>query len=180
MPSRGSCSVAPLESISDLSAQQLEGSLDAVNISGMELAAAGALQRFQKNVKAAGGTITLGSAYRPAAYQQHLQNVWYKWMDELRNNTDRACQYLRAQVHDEFTRHRLIESQHPVAISDHTRGLAFDATVDLPNHARLNRRHVTLDSLARIAGLLRPAIASDPVHYKYVGALHRVIRRHNA
>src|SRR5205085_9754159 len=108
-------------------------------------AAASALERFQSNVAAAGGSIILKSAYRPAAYQQHLQNVWYKWMHELRDNEDPACQELRAHVQEEFTRHRLIETQHPVTISDHTRGLAFDATVELPSHPRLGRRRVDID-----------------------------------
>jgi D-alanyl-D-alanine dipeptidase len=142
-------------------------------------AAARALNLFQSKIAALGGSIVLKSAYRPAAYQKHLQNVWYKWM-ELRNNTDPGCQGLRAQVQEEFTRHHLIETQHPVEISDHTRGLAFDATVQLPTRARLGRRRFTLDSLARLAGLLRPAIAADPVHFKYVGARVHVasVRRH--
>jgi hypothetical protein len=76
---------------------------------------------------------------------------------------------LRAQVGDEFTRHRLIETQHPVTASDHTRGLAFDATVNLPAGAKTGRRKMTLDGLARLAGLLRPAIAADPVHFKFFG-----------
>jgi hypothetical protein len=174
MPARVevACAVAPLDPIEDLAAQQLEaavGSDAMVNTSDMVPAAERALDRFQSTVAAVGGSIILKSAYRPAAYQQHLQNVWYKWMDELRNNSDRGCQDLRAEVQEEFTRHHLIETQHPVAVSDHTRGLAFDATVELPTRAHLGRRRVSLDSLAHLSGLLRPAIAADPVHFKYVG-----------
>jgi D-alanyl-D-alanine dipeptidase len=187
IPQQSACPVAPLDPVADAEAQQLETSLDVVNVAGMVPAAAGALERFQTRVQAIGGSIVLKSAYRPAAYQQHLQNVWYKWMTELRSNSNPDCQELKAQVRDEFTRHRLIETQHPVAVSDHTRGLAFDATVDLPAHARIGRRRVTLDSLARLAGLTRPAIAADPVHFKFVGstriltAAHRVSRnRRNA
>lgn len=173
----------------DAASLQLESSVDAgevVDVAGMSPAAAGALARFRTSVAAAGGTIVLKSAYRPAAYQQHLQNVWYKWMRELRRNRQAACQELRAQIQAEFTRHRLIETQHPVAISDHTRGLAFDALVELPRRARLGRRRVTLDSLARLVGFLRPAIAADPVHFKYTGAIRyaasvrRVRGRRNA
>jgi len=179
------CSVAPLDPIEDPAAKQLEASVgfDAVvDVSEMVPAAARALDRFESNVAGVGGTIILKSAYRPAAYQQHLQNVWYKWMKELRYNRDPACEDLRAQVQDEFMRHHLIETQHPVAVSDHTRGLAFDATVELPSHARLGRRRITLDSLARLAGLLRPAIAADPVHFKYVGgaSFRRAGRQRNA
>ena len=168
------CPVAPLDPIEDPAAKQLEASVgfgEVVDVSEMVPAAARALDRFESTVAGVGGTIILKSAYRPAAYQEHLQNVWYKWMTELRYNRNPACQDLRAQVEEEFMRHHLIETQHPVAVSDHTRGLAFDATVDLPSDARLGRRRITLDSLARLAGLRRPAIAADPVHFKYVGGV---------
>jgi D-alanyl-D-alanine dipeptidase len=161
-----------LDPITDPAAEQLEASLGpdgVVDISDMVPAAARALDVFQTKVAAAGGTMVVKSAYRPAAYQQHLQNVWYKWMNELRNNQDPVCQDLRAQVQEEFTRHRLIPTQHPVADSDHTRGLAFDATVELPHNPRRGRFRTTLDGMARLAGLLRPAIIADPVHFKYVG-----------
>ena len=72
-------------------------------------------------------------------------------------------------MEEEFKRHHLIETQHPVTVSDHTRGLAFDATVELPSQARLGRRRVNVDTLARLTGFRRPAIAADPVHFKYVG-----------
>ena len=185
----GPCSVAPLDAIVDPAAEQLESATgsDVVNVQGMVPAAARALDRFVAKVEGVGGTIVLKSAYRPAAYQQHLQNVWYKWMDQLRNNTEPGCQALRAQVREEFTRHRLIETQHPVAVSDHTRGLAFDATVDLPPSAKIGKRRITLDAVARLAGLIRPAIAADPVHFKFLGGTRvagvRVAalrRRHNA
>ncbi len=169
-PGRG-CAVTPLDPINDPAARQLETAdspAGVVDVLDMVPAAAQALDRFEARVAGVGGTMVLKSAYRPASYQQHLQNVWYKWMVELRNNHDPACQDLKAQVQDEFKRHRLIETQHPVAISDHTRGIAFDATVDLPPNAKIGRRRLTLDSLARMAGLLRPAIASDPVHFKYL------------
>lgn len=171
------CFVAPLEPIDDPDALILEASVTSIDVTNMTSGAARALQRFETNVTAAGGTMILKSAYRPAAYQKHLQDVWYKWMRELRDNEAPGCQTFRAHVADEFTRHRLIETQHPVSVSDHTRGLAFDATVDLPIHARLGRQPVTVDRLARLAGLLRPAIAADPVHFKFVGGTLRFARR---
>jgi D-alanyl-D-alanine dipeptidase len=139
--------------------------LDTANLSrGMSRA----LARFKNVVAQVGGSLELKSAYRPPAYQLHLQQVWDTWM-QLRNNNVAACQDLRAQVQDEFTRHRLLESQRPVTSSDHTRGNAFDATVVIPANARLQRRKVTLDSLARHAGLRRPDILHDPVHFKFIG-----------
>jgi len=143
------CAVEPLDAIDDPAAQELEATLGSgIDIDGMTRAAAAALEHFQSNVTAAGGSIILKSAFRPAAYQQHLQNVWYKWMRKLRDNEDPACQELRAQVQEEFKRHHLIETQHPVTVSDHTRGLAFDATVELPSKAKLGRRRVNVDILA--------------------------------
>ncbi len=167
-----SCSVAPLDRVEDPSAQQLEsvvGSAAVVDLSGLTPGAAKALGRFEKEVSAAGGTIVLKSAYRPAAYQQHLLNVWHKWMDELKDNEEPVCQDLRAKVEDEFQRHHLLETQHPVPVSDHTRGLAFDARVELPPHAKLGRRRVTLDILANLVKLRRPALVNDPVHFKFIG-----------
>jgi hypothetical protein len=166
------CSVAPLDPIDDTSAKELEASTGSsvVDVADMVPAAAHALDLFESKVASVGGTMILKSAYRPAAYQKHLQNVWYKWMGELKNNTDPGCEVLRSEVQEEFERHRLIETQHPVAVSDHTRGLAFDATVELPA-AKKTRGRLTLDGLARMAGLLRPAIAADPVHFKFLGAL---------
>jgi hypothetical protein len=163
------CSVAPLQPIDDAAAQQLEVSTgsDVVDVADMVPAAARALNLFQSKVASLGGTMILKSAYRPAAYQKHLQDVWYKWMGELNDNRDSACQGLRTLVQEEFVRHRLIETQHPVAVSDHTRGLAFDATVDWST-AKKGRR-LSLDRLARLAGLLRPAIVADPVHFKFLG-----------
>jgi D-alanyl-D-alanine dipeptidase len=163
------CSVAPLQPIDDAAAQQLEVSTgsDVVDVADMIPAAARALNLFETKVASVGGTMILKSAYRPAAYQKHLQNVWYTWMGELKDNHEPACQVLRTLVRDEFVRHRLIETQHPVAVSDHTRGLAFDATVDLST-AKKGRR-LSLDKLARLAGLLRPAIVADPVHFKFFG-----------
>jgi hypothetical protein len=179
------CSVAPLDPIEETSAAQVEISgANVVDVDDMVPAAAVALGKFQNKVASVGGKMVLKSAYRPAAYQKHLQNVWYKWMRELKDNHDPACQVLRSDVEEEFTRHRLIETQHPVGVSDHTRGLAFDATVDLPPKAKMGRRKVTLDGLARLAGLLRPAIMADPVHFKFLGLpnVHLLAsrRRHNA
>lgn len=175
------CSVAPLDPITDPAAQQLEAQADAdtgssVDVAGMVPAAAHALNLFESRVASVGGSMVLKSAYRPAAYQRHLQDVWYKWM-EMRNNVDPGCQDLRAQVQAEFQHHHLIESQHPVTVSDHTRGLAFDATVSLPLSAHAGRRRLTLDKLAHLVGLLRPAIASDPVHFKYVGGTSKPVGR---
>jgi D-alanyl-D-alanine dipeptidase len=167
------CSVATLPEIKDPEALAFENGTrpaGAVDVDGLLPAMARALARFEDLVKSAGGSFVLKSAYRPPAYQEHLQQVWLKWMHELRDNREQGCQVLRAEVGEEFARHRLIETQEPVTSSDHTRGLAFDATVVLPKPARLKRHRISLDGLALLAGIRRPDILRDPVHFKLAPA----------
>ena len=167
------CGVAPLTAVTDLDAMEFEtgvGSDRVVNRHGLTPATSRALTRFEGLVSSVGGAMTLTSAFRPAAYQEHLQDVWDKWMVELRYNTDPACAALSAQVADEFSRHQLLPTQRPVPISDHTLGIGFDAAVQLPLGARMVRRtRVTLDRLARLSGVLRPDIRRDPVHFRLIG-----------
>ncbi len=160
------CNIAPLPPITDPEALEFEASI-APNTNGLVPAMTRALQKFQQLVSSMGGTFVLKSAYRPPAYQAHLQQVWYKWM-ELRNNHDQGCQDLQASVRAEFTGHHLMETQKPVTGSDHTRGLAFDATVFMPPVTPKKRTPVSLDRLALRAGVMRPDIVRDPVHYKLV------------
>jgi D-alanyl-D-alanine dipeptidase len=161
--------VAPLSDVLDPEALEFEaaaGTQAVVNIDGLTPATARALTRFERMVLLAGGRIEVKSAYRPASYQAHLQELWDKWMLELRDNPDPVCAELRAQVGDEFTRHELLETQRPATFSDHTAGLSFDAAVVLPRRARYGRRKVNVDSLARMSGVRRPVIAADPVHFR--------------
>jgi hypothetical protein len=162
------CSVDAIPAIADAEAVSFEekaGTAEVVDIESMQPRASRALSRFGVLVTKVGGAMSLRSAYRPAAYQAHLQAVWDRWM-ALRNNFEAGCDAVKTQARQEFAMHRLLESQRPVAVSDHTRGLAFDAAVMLPSRARFGRRRVTLDSLARMAGLVRPALVADPVHFR--------------
>ena len=167
MESFPGCPVEPLAKIEDSEALAFENrtaALGAVDIDGLTPSTQVALANFQRMVTSVGGAISVTSAYRPAAYQEHLRTVWEKWMIDLRYNSDPLCQDLRAQVGEEFRHHALLESQRPVVFSDHTRGLSFDAAVRLP---RLKKsRRVSIDLLARRAGIRRPDIARDPVHFK--------------
>lgn len=163
------CAVEPVAAIEDLEALSFENTTVRVNLDGLTPRAARALDRFQRTVDSLGGNITLTSAYRPPAYQLHLQQVWDKWMNELRDNTDPGCQDLKAQVAQEFIHHQLLESQRPVPFSDHTKGIGFDAAVYIPKSARLRRRPVKLDRLAAMFGLRRPDIWRDPVHFRFRG-----------
>ncbi len=166
------CSVEPLPEIYDAEAVRFETE-EGPDTTGLLPEMAQALEKFRKLVMSAGGTFDLKSAFRPLAYQEHLQQVWFKWMRELRFNRQPGCQGLRAQVAEEFTRHKLMPTQMPVTDSDHTRGMAIDAAVMMPHIVRIvaKKRRVTsvsLDHLALLAGLKRPDIRRDPVHFKLV------------
>jgi hypothetical protein len=166
------CSVEPLPEIYDAEAVRFENE-EGPNTSGLLPEMAQALEKFRKLVMSAGGTFDLKSAYRPLEYQEHLREVWFKWMRELRYNRQPGCQGLRAQVSEEFTRHKLMPTQMPVTDSDHTRGMAIDAAVMMPHIVRIvaKKRRVispSLDHLALLAGLKRPDIRRDPVHFKLV------------
>jgi hypothetical protein len=171
------CLVAPLPEVTDVEALEFEahrGSDGVVQTDGLTPAAAMALSQFESLVAAYGGTLTLTSAYRPPAYQEHLQAVWDKWMVELRHNEQPECQGLRAQVWEEFAGHQLLETQRPAGTSDHSLGTAFDAAVFLPLRPR--RKAVSIDRLAWRAGLYRPVAIADPVHFR-LGVPKRVAKK---
>jgi len=153
-----------------LSFEQGVGSQATVDLSGLTPATSRALSRFERLVKSAGGSMVLTSAYRPSAYQQHLQSVWDQWMIYLADRVEPGCQERRAEALYEFTRHQLIERQRPVDVSDHTYGIGFDAAVVLPGRTRTQRRRFRIDTLARRAGIQRPAVRRDPVHFRLIGS----------
>lgn len=165
--STAGCKVAPLSEIEDPEALAFENNAESVpaDVEGLTPDTAQALDIFRDMVTSSGGTFELKSAYRPPAYQAHLHEVWVKWMKELRNNRTAGCQALREEVGAEFRRHQLLARQQPVPASDHELGLAFDAAVAMPRAARLNRKRVTVDKLARLAGIRRPNSRRDPVHF---------------
>jgi hypothetical protein len=163
------CKVAPLPDIWDAEALAFEESTETAPIDTADLMpdTAEALDTFRDMVTSLGGTFDLKSAYRPPAYQAHLHEVWVKWK-ELRGDRSKACAALREDVGAEFARHELLVRQQPVPASDHMLGLAFDASVSMPRGARLHGKRVTLDRLAAMAGIKRPSIRRDPVHYKLI------------
>jgi hypothetical protein len=161
------CKVAPLPEIEDPDALAFEKNAESApaDRDGIMPETAQALDAFKEMVTSVGGTFELKSAYRPLAYQVHLHDVWVKWVQELRNNRTAGCQALREEAGAEFRRHQLLVKQQPVPFSDHTLGLAFDASVAMPRAVRLKRRRVTVDKLAALAGIKRPNSRRDPVHF---------------
>jgi hypothetical protein len=172
-PAPPPCPVQPLDAIEDSVALLMEtsaGGESSLNLEGLTPRTNTALARFERIVEARGGTFTLTSAYRPATYQSHLRDVWFKWTHELKDNQDPSCMELKAEVGSEFLRHGLLASQYPVEVSDHTLGIGFDAAVSFPLAGKkARRRRVSLDRLARLAGVSRPDIRRDPVHFRLIG-----------
>ena len=165
------CLIEPLPRLSDPEALQFEGEDDEsgrVDTLSLTPETVSALTRLQNEVTRFGGQFVITSAYRPPTYQEHLQAVWDRW-GLLRRNKSKACQALKEEVKAEFERHQLLRRQRPVAFSDHTRGIGFDARVLLP-HRTKSRRRVSIDRLARSAGVHRPDIRRDPVHFRLVAA----------
>lgn len=162
-----SCKVAPLPEIEDPDALAFEKNAESApaDLDRLMPDTAQALDAFKEMVTSLGGTFELKSAYRPPAYQAHLHDVWVKWVKELRGNRTAGCQALREEAGAEFRRHQLLVKQQPVPVSDHALGLAFDAAVAMPRAARLNRKRVTVDKLAALAGIKRPNSRRDPVHF---------------
>jgi hypothetical protein len=171
------CSVAPLTPLWDPAAAVFEASADTmavVDTTGLTEATAGALARLEQLVASLGGRLELKSAYRPVAYQEHLQEIWDK-MRVLRRNRQSGCKALRAEISAEFSRHRLLVTQRPVTDSDHTRGVGIDAALHLPPGARYNRRRISLDRLAQMVGFKRPDVRHDPVHFRLLAAFASVL-----
>jgi hypothetical protein len=162
-PAPPPCAIGPIPAIEDEQALGFEaatGTSAVVDITGLTSATGLALARFEQRVASLGGKFAITSAYRPRAYQEHLQVVWDKWK-QFRNIDDEGCAVLKSEVAAEFERHRLLEAQRPVPFSDHTRGLAFDAAVFLPA-----QRYRNLDRIARASGVRRPDVVHDPVHFR--------------
>lgn len=107
---------------------------------------------------AAAGSPTVGSAYRPPAYNQHLIDVFEKWKILIDDKTP-ACASLKTKIQQHFTTHQLILTQPPVVGSRHTQGLAVDVTINLPS--------ASIDALAASCGLRRPLPVKDRVHFQF-------------
>jgi hypothetical protein len=140
--------------------QAFEDDSDHIDISDLTSDTQAALSCMEKAVSDAGGTLGLQSAYRPKGYNDHLREVWHKWVDELRKNNEPACQALKAEVKKHFlNKHHLLLKQPPVPNSRHTTGQAIDARIDLPD--------ANVDKLAASCNLKRTAKEADPVHFQY-------------
>jgi len=137
----------------------LDGPLStfAIDIANMTQGTRNALTCLQNAVGAAGGSLSVTSAYRPQSYQDHIRDVWDKWQ-AIKDRNDAACAQTKAQVQTEWNRHGL--TFQPAAVSNHTSGRAFDANW---SPGTLN-----IDQLANGCSLSR-SVPGDDVHFEYTG-----------
>ena len=105
----------------------------------------------------AGGSLTVTSAFRPQAYQDHFIEVWDKW-NLLKDSSESECAEIKAAVIVEFNLHGLQETQPPARSSFHTAGTAFDAI--------WTPEELNIDELAGQCNLFRSVPISDPVHFR--------------
>lgn len=152
------CSVPPLTPLTDPDAIRFEQG-DNVNIDRLQPNMRTALDCVQSAVTDAGGQLNVHSAYRPAAYQEHLREVWDKWQ-LLKDKREPECADLREEVRQEFIKHELLLTQQPAgARGNHITGRAVDMTSTLGMN--------TLVPIAEQCGLYRPIPGRDPVHFQF-------------
>jgi len=149
------CSVDDLPPITDSEVQTFEDNPDLSDTARLTPRMKTALSCLLRD--AAAGSPSVGSAYRPLAYNQHLIDVWEKWVYELEGNEEPACAALKTKIQGHFQRHKLLETQPPVVGSLHTLGEAVDVTISLPP--------ANIDTLAAGCQLRRSVPVKDPVHF---------------
>jgi hypothetical protein len=157
LPPAGECVGAiPITTVTDPVA------LDMVNgktvaLSNLQPALQTALSCTKAKVQAAGGTLTVTSAYRPPQYQKYIQQIWDNHRN-LKGNTDPKCTSFKATVDSEFYRRGLKEDAgaRPIDSSSHTQGKAVDMVSSLGSAA--------LKPLGTSCGFKSPP-AGDEVHY---------------
>jgi RHS repeat-associated protein len=152
-PKEQKCEVEPLKPLTDPGAQTAEqGGGDEIDLKGLTVQTLAGIVCLGNALESGGGHFDLNSAYRSPSYQVHLQEVWDK-NKQLKNNTNPACQKLKQEVAAEMAKHELTERP-AGATGPHTKGIAFDAGVQLgPEH---RKQKVSIRDLAQRCGLHQP------------------------
>jgi hypothetical protein len=125
-----------------------------IDTAGLSAATQTALTCLQNAATAAGGSLTVTSAFRPQTYQNHIREVWDKFQ-KIRNWNEAECNTVKANIQAEWNLHGL--AFQPAAVSNHTAGTAFDANWNLP-------AGVSIDTLAAGCSLSR-CVPGDNVHF---------------
>jgi hypothetical protein len=157
------CPVTPITPLTDTDALAMEGGQTVIwNNTHADLQpAANELVRL---IQADGGTAVFESAYRPAAYQTHLFEVWTK-ARKLIGNTSILCAGVRNEVNREMAHHRLAVTRPVGRTSNHTGGTAVDIAWTLPGLTAAAEEK-RIDALAVQAGLRHRLHAADRPHFE--------------
>jgi hypothetical protein len=157
------CPVTALTPLTDADALLMEGGQTVVwnnTNAALQPAANDLVTRIQTE----GGTAVIESAYRPAAYQSHLFEVWDK-ARTLRGNTSPLCAAVRTAVNNEMAHHDLDVGRLVGRTSNHTAGRAVDITWTLPPDPAATEES-RIDDLANDAGLVHRLHARDRPHFE--------------
>ncbi len=154
------CSVEPLKPITDPDAIRFENG-DTVRTDRLSANTQRNLQCLRNAIllEKSPGSITVTSAWRPQAYQDHLKEIVDKisQINSRDNKKILACAPIRSSLEAERSRHGL--GTLVGRTSNHTAGNAFDASWSGITNARI-------DVLAGQCGLTRPFPGNDPVHFQ--------------
>jgi len=129
----------------------------------------GAIACLQSAITSRGGNWSPQSAWRPAAYQAHLREVWTKWQDLIKVKTP-ECALRKSEIRMEIDRHGLLNLGIPPAVdSAHTRGTAIDISANF----NIGPDGPTIDEIAGACGLKRLRTVrgrnNDPGHFSLGG-----------
>ncbi len=154
---KNTCPIPDLPNITDPIVQTFEDDPDHSDTEHLTSRMKTALDCLETAVQNAGGAYSVGSAYRPPAYQAHLQAVWNKWR-ELKVSDNPDCAARRTSITDHKIRHKL--RRRPVDSSYHSLGEAFDMTISgLPDWQ--------VENLSVECHVYIPDPVGDPVHFLY-------------
>jgi hypothetical protein len=161
----GACEVEPLQPITDPDAKRFEAG-DTIREDGLSDSMKDKLKCLRDKVAEKGGTLTVNSAWRPQAYQDHLRELSDKHPALIKLAIlEQVAECLPAPyygaVHPDYVKHGL--NRNVAKVSNHTSGDAFDASWSGVNN---------IDKLAGDCGLHRPlpapkADGGDPIHFTH-------------
>ncbi|MFZ6864021.1 D-alanyl-D-alanine carboxypeptidase family protein [Undibacterium sp. Ji67W] len=151
------CPIDPLKPITDPEAIRMENGENVI-LDKLSAETQTALNCLKDEVAKAKGSVSLTSAYRPQAYQDHLYEIFVKRkkLAKIIENFPQ-CTELRRVLNDENNKHQLRGLVG--ANSNHSNGRAFDA-----NWSGISDE--VIDKTAKTCQLSRPFPIVDPVHFQ--------------
>jgi hypothetical protein len=163
----GECTHEPVETCDECEIEELSAPPPGIphpypddDTANMTTEARTALGCLRGAIAESGGGHNLTSAFRPQAYQEHLQEVWDK-AAQCRENDNVECSERCDEILNEFEDVHRLDSDpglRPVTRSTHTEGTGFDLPFTVP-------AGTDIDQLARDCSLVRPDPTGDPRHF---------------